>query len=446
MSVELEDAIVRCHPQVLRVFRDVQLRQPAVELSWDSPGSLNDKLRKLLAYWRLDGAVLAARKALTRVRGIGQWGQYSFVSFSASEATYPDGIVHVGEWSGIAIGHLSTFEETSDLTSWRYALEVDRSTGFLSTGAIASDAWTSGPTPRVGIVGAGAFVNNVVVPALSNGGATVTAVSDASTARARQVARRFGIGTVLPSPQDLIDCVHDLDGLVIAAAHSSHSTLLMEAMEARTPVLVEKPVALSAEDLDALLVHPDRPPIWVGHNRRHSRFFDVLYRAASREPFALLVEVEGFPLDEFHWYRAPGQGGRVLGNLTHWLDLGVALGGPPDSFEWSQICGSGYRVNMCFSGGSEATINLYDVGRRIVPGRERLVLRTQSVTITIDDWAALHTEDRNRNFSKSRRRDRGHQRLYSTWTAALRNGSVADRLQEAVPSHRIAMAIMASNR
>lgn len=428
----------------LTVFRAITVQgvQPVPLAAEASSHDFETHLRRLGAYTRLDGPGSALRKARTRHGRIGQFGSLARVTFSCHEIANDRGETFAGEWTGSGVGELSTSRGLADFISWNFELSVDRPLEEMHRSTLVGRQARSVDAPRVGVIGAGAFVYNVVIPALRKAGAHVAVVSDASPVRARRCARRLGVPEVLPYPSAMSAFANSrgLDGVVLACAHSAHAPLAMRLASQGLPMLVEKPVALSPAALKALLDLPGRSPIWVGHNRREAPSFSRLVEHLH-EPWHLDTTVESFPLHDYHWYRAPGQGGRHLGNLTHWIDLAVALAGAsPEESVVRRLAGEGLELGLQFPGRSSATIRLLEVGNRLVGGREVIRLATPLGTVTIDDWGAkTHVETATSSRRKVGLRDRGHASEYGMWVGQLRRGPF-DRLREAVPAHSIAFS------
>jgi len=91
------------------------------------------------------------------------------------------------------------------------------------------------------------------MPALREiGGIHVTAVADLNEERARHVAARYGIERVFSDPQSLIRSgLADAIGVLVPPA--AHLEVTSMAIEAGLHVLIEKPVALTISDSDALV-------------------------------------------------------------------------------------------------------------------------------------------------------------------------------------------------
>jgi predicted dehydrogenase len=100
-------------------------------------------------------------------------------------------------------------------------------------------------TLRLAIVGCGAIVEyGYLVAARPVVGLDVVALVDIDVARAERLARRFGVPTVLT---DLRRLPQDVDGVLIATPHHLHAAMAVECLQRGLAVLVEKPLALTAE-------------------------------------------------------------------------------------------------------------------------------------------------------------------------------------------------------
>jgi predicted dehydrogenase len=101
---------------------------------------------------------------------------------------------------------------------------------------------------RVGLLGLGAIAQVVHLPILSQlPGAKLAAVCDVDHAKARALADRFGIERVYRADQDVF-AADDLDAIVICSPSHLHESQAIAALEGGKHVLVEKPIALGAEE------------------------------------------------------------------------------------------------------------------------------------------------------------------------------------------------------
>lgn len=111
---------------------------------------------------------------------------------------------------------------------------------------------------------------------------------------------------------------------VVAGYHHTHAPLAVDLLErGARHVIVEKPIATSVDQLDALLAALDRHPdarVHVSFQRRHSRVNERLRADLGAGPLSMAATVYEVPLPERHWYRWPSVGNEVVSNGCHWID------------------------------------------------------------------------------------------------------------------------------
>jgi predicted dehydrogenase len=109
-----------------------------------------------------------------------------------------------------------------------------------------------GRPARVAVVGTGAISQIVHVPILAERQDVELAIlADADEAKARTVAKRFGVPEVLDPPSALRR--DDLDAVVLCTPAYAHEELAMEALRAGLTLFVERPIALDAEGAERIL-------------------------------------------------------------------------------------------------------------------------------------------------------------------------------------------------
>ncbi len=109
----------------------------------------------------------------------------------------------------------------------------------------------SGPL-QVGILGVGAVTQVVHLPMFSERpDVDVIAVSDPDRMKAESLAARFEVPRVLSDEEILLD--DEVQAAAICAPNHLHESLAVEALERGKHVLVEKPLAMSAEGVQRVL-------------------------------------------------------------------------------------------------------------------------------------------------------------------------------------------------
>ncbi|MCI0434266.1 MAG: Gfo/Idh/MocA family oxidoreductase [Gemmatimonadetes bacterium] len=102
---------------------------------------------------------------------------------------------------------------------------------------------------RVGMLGLGSIAQVVHLPILADlPGVRLTAVCDVDHSKARSLAARFGIARVARDDAEVMRA-EDIDAIVICTPNHLHAVQSIAALEAGKHVLVEKPIAIRADDV-----------------------------------------------------------------------------------------------------------------------------------------------------------------------------------------------------
>jgi predicted dehydrogenase len=186
---------------------------------------------------------------------------------------------------------------------------------------------TSKRTPcDVGIVGCGQFAFATIGYYLRKAARhRILACFDIDAQAASSLARAFGVPNVAASVEALL-ATSGLGIVYIASNHASHAPYAVLALARGLDVYLEKPVAVSLAQLADLerarLAASGR--LFAGYNRPFAAAIVALRRTMpidSDGAFTMQCFVAGHVLGADHWYRRPGEGTRVCGNIGHWLDL-----------------------------------------------------------------------------------------------------------------------------
>lgn len=304
---------------------------------------------------------------------------------------------------------------------------------------------------RVGLIGGGSFAERVLVPAIRDAGADVTAIV---STRGRTTA---GLASV-PLEGDVESLLGSRpDAVFIATRHDSHARLTTMMLEAGVPVFVEKPLALSAEELDAIVAawSSAAVPAMVGFNRAHASLAAEVRAGLNRRhgPGAVAIRVNAGALPEGHWSRdLDVGGGRILGELCHFVDLaGFLLGAEPvEVFAQGTRTGAAPQaiedvaVSIRYGEGSLATLAYTALGD-VSLGKERVEAFAGGEAWAIDDWRSLTHVAGGRSRTRRGPGDKGHAAEVAEFLRALRAGDGLDGpFLRAVATTRATLAIVES--
>jgi predicted dehydrogenase/threonine dehydrogenase-like Zn-dependent dehydrogenase len=282
---------------------------------------------------------------------------------------------------------------------------------------------------RIGVIGVGAFSRGVILPALARSQATLTAVASEKGLTAADAAARFGFSRATTA-DEILDDEH-IDAVVIATRHSSHAALATAALGAGKAVFVEKPLALTAEELqDVAEALPHGRFLMVGFNRRFAPFIaDVAGLLGSSSHRSMAIRVNAGALPDEHWLHDPlVGGGRLLGEGCHFIDLLMHCIGPQletvHAFAASHgqrplECSDDFTVSLRFADRALGTL-LYTAEGDTRLGKERIEAFAAGQAMVIDDFRRLeHYRDGHRSETKHRQ-DKGHRQQFERFLAACR--------------------------
>jgi hypothetical protein len=277
----------------------------------------------------------------------------------------------------------------------------------------------------IGLVGAGAFATGTLLPAFKAAGMTrLVAVASGGGLTAARVAQRHGFEKAVAGAQPIL-ADPAVSVLVIATPHDTHAPLTVQALAAGRHVWCEKPVALTEDELDAVRAawQESGSVLAIGFNRRWSPAVAAARHALARVAAAKLVvyRIAAGPVPDDHWYRDPRRGGRLLGEVCHFVDTAQALVGAPIEDVTALPGGGGgddVAVALRFSDGSLASIGYGSA----VPsaGKEWVEVHAGSHRVVIDDFRSV-TVDGRRTWRG--RQDKGHSALAAAFRQAVTGGT-----------------------
>jgi predicted dehydrogenase len=224
--------------------------------------------------------------------------------------------------------------------------------------------------------------------------------------------------------------------VVIATYHSTHLPLaeLALSFNSEAKVMIEKPPVTTWEQLARLLeLRRAGYFIEIGYNRRHTEYVrqarTLLDTKQGPTTVTCIVRERTIPMT--HWYYWPTQGTRIIGNLTHWIDIGIHLiGSRPVSFNTMssslRFPADDVSISVHFEDGSQLNLISTDRGNPLRGIQEYIDIRKDDLTIKIDDFLHLTVQEGGRERSSSRLiRDKGHKRMYQDFLDKCLNGAPA---------------------
>ncbi len=278
----------------------------------------------------------------------------------------------------------------------------------------------------VGFIGLGNYAKSVLLPAFSKiAGVRLAAVAAATGLSAAHSARKYGFEVAATDPEALIADAA-IDTVVIATRHDTHADLAERALAAGKHLFVEKPLALTFDELDRVVTAAQGAPgvLTVGFNRRCAPLL-VKAKAALEPrsgPLVMLYRVNAGAIPAESWIQRDEGGGRIVGEVCHFVDaLTYLCGALP--IEVQAIAAKDHEDAVSalirFSDGSIGTIVYSSLGDPGAP-KEYLEIFAAGRVARLDDFVRLDISRGGRTTTVKAAQDKGQKALVAAFVAATR--------------------------
>ncbi|WP_019891361.1 bi-domain-containing oxidoreductase [Streptomyces purpureus] len=286
---------------------------------------------------------------------------------------------------------------------------------------------------RLAFVGAGNYATSMLLPHLAErDGVELSTVVTTTALSAANAKRKFGFAA---ATTDLDAVLGDtsIDAVFVVTRHSSHAELTRKALLAGKAVFVEKPLALTEDELAGVLAAVEESGndrLQVGFNRR---FAPLLREARERfgartGPASLRYLVNAGRLGHGSWYLRQGtEGTRFAGEGGHFIDTASWLleADPVSVYAAATSGNDDLQVVLRYPDGSTATLSYVTSGPAGFP-KETLDLVADGKVLKLDDFVRATVYDgRRRRWVSSRlpkTRDKGQSAELAAFVKAVRTG------------------------
>lgn len=260
--------------------------------------------------------------------------------------------------------------------------------------------------PVIGFIGAGNYASRMLIPAFKAANAQLHSIATSGGVNGVVHGKKAGFTQAL-SDVDRMLSDNLLNTVVIATRHNSHASLVCKALQAGKHVFVEKPLAISLEELAEVeasyhtaAMSGKRLHLMVGFNRRFAPQVQKIKAllAPVKEPKAFIMTMNAGAIPANHWTQdhAVG-GGRIIGEACHFIDLMRYLAGCEIvSVEARRMGETPYlavtednaSITLGFADGSFGTIHYLANGASSFP-KERIEVFTAGRILQLDNFRKL---------------------------------------------------------
>lgn len=291
-----------------------------------------------------------------------------------------------------------------------------------------SDKPASPSNSNIGLIGAGSFGQNFLIPALKDH-AKFIGVATSRSNNARNIADKYGFSYCTGNASELFSDAA-ISTIFIATRHNTHAGYVMDAIRAGKNVFVEKPLCLNESELGQIssLQASTDVRIMVGFNRRFAPMIMQLRQSLNdATPRSINYRINAGIVPHDHWVHNKNTGGgRIIGEACHFIDLCMHLAGAPITSVSARAMNDPHAlldnavISLGFANGSIASISYFSNGNKNLP-KEYLEVFSGGIVGIVDDFKSLKI------FGKTKKeingtQDKGHKKEVEEFMNAMKNG------------------------
>lgn len=311
---------------------------------------------------------------------------------------------------------------------------------------------------RLALVGAGNIAKWAHLPVIQKvPGASLHAVQSGTAARTVSYARRFNAKYATSSFQEILDDP-EIDAVLITSRNPQHASQAVASLNAGKHCFVEKPVALTREECDALraaAASSGRVAV-TGFNRRFAPDYVKLRQAAQRSsgPLAIQCTVTSPGISGDYWMADPAIGGAILGEACHFVDLIAWIGGArvrsvsAISLPQEAVGGQGSNTlsaTLKLENGNVGSLLYTTLGNAAETGEKTVVLGS-GLRAETEDFRSLWIRGAGQRVSTKRFfADKGYREQLEAFVGAIRGTTAASvTTQEGIDATLVCLAMIES--
>ncbi len=211
---------------------------------------------------------------------------------------------------------------------------------------------------NIGIVGAGGMAA-YHVKGFQKAGAVVSAVADSNAERARRFAEQWGIQSIYPGLEAMLDREPGLDAVSIVTPNKFHAPLTIQALQAGKHVYCEKPPARNAQEMLCMYEAAEKADkrLMFGFNNRCRPESQAIYQYIENGDVGRINSAQAT------WIRRSGipgfggwftdkelSGGGPVIDLLHMIDLALSFMGYPQPKAVLAVTFDDFMGNPSFKG------------------------------------------------------------------------------------------------
>jgi predicted dehydrogenase/threonine dehydrogenase-like Zn-dependent dehydrogenase len=291
-----------------------------------------------------------------------------------------------------------------------------------------------------GFIGGGNYASRVLIPAFKEAGAKLDTLLTSGGVSAVHHGKKNDFANASTDLTQLLDN-KSVNTVVIATQHNLHAEQVIQAINAGKNVFVEKPLALTHVELDAIesaySEQKNKCRVMVGYNRRFAphviKMKALLANVSEPKAFIMTMNAGAIPSD--HWTQDTEiGGGRIIGEACHYIDLMRFLAGSEITGFTATCMGKAdgiditedkASITLTFKDGSFGTINYLANGGKAF-AKERIEVFANDGVLQLDNFRKLIGYDwKGFNKDKLMTQDKGQANCSKAFIESIKSGNAS---------------------
>ncbi|MES2675601.1 MAG: bi-domain-containing oxidoreductase [Pseudomonadota bacterium] len=260
--------------------------------------------------------------------------------------------------------------------------------------------------PVMGFIGAGNYASRMLIPAFKAAGAQFHTIATAGGINGVIHGEKSGFAEATTDTLAMIQN-SEINTVAIVTRHSSHAYFAIQALNAGKNVFVEKPLAITLDELAEVEVAYNNqkntssaPKLMVGFNRRFAPQVQKMKALLEpiKQPKSFIMTMNAGAIPANHWTQDNDVGGgRIIGEACHFIDLMRYLAGSEiisvqarrmGDVANGEIVEDKAAITLAFADGSFGTIHYFANGAASFP-KERVEVFAAGRVLQLDNFRKL---------------------------------------------------------
>ena len=329
--------------------------------------------------------------------------------------------------------YLKIYGEIGSRKSIASILKYEESNETPKTTIQLKEVSYTGQKGVIGIIGAGNFTKMTMLPALKGSGAQYKYIASKGGVTGTAMAQKHGFSHSTTNVEDVLQD-NEVDLVLITTRHNLHANMTVKCLEAGKHVFVEKPLALSKEELDKVIEAQQKSgkTVMVGFNRRFSPHAEKMKALLGSSHMNVIATMNAGNIPANVWvHDMLVGGGRIIGEACHFIDLITYLTGS----KVKSVCMNAMGINpeentdnasilLKYENGSTGVINYFSNGSKAY-SKERVEVYSQERTLIMDNFRTTKGYGF-KGFSKLKTAlDKGHKNQFHKLISQSKSGGKA---------------------